>query len=92
MTLEENIQQLRDYLTVTSAQTLRHETRLKEHQQWLEDCEMVLGKILLAQREADDNITRLAAAQLVNEEGLAELKNTVKSFIDSLRRGGNGHQ
>ena len=47
MTLEENIQQLRESLTVTSAQTLRHETRLKEHRQWLEDCEMVLVSSLL---------------------------------------------
>lgn len=92
MTLEENIQQLRDYLTVTSAQTLRHETRLKEHQQWLEDCEMVLGKILLAQKETDENITRLSAAQLVTEEGLAELQKKVDHFLDGLRRGGNGHQ
>lgn len=92
MTLEENIQQLRDSLTVTSAQTLRHETRLKEHQQWLEDCEMVLGKILVAQRDADENITRLAAAQLVTEEGLADLKRAMSSFLDGLRRGGNGHQ
>jgi len=36
VTLEENIQQLRDSLVVTSAQTLRHETRVKEHQQWLD--------------------------------------------------------
>jgi hypothetical protein len=40
MTLEENIQRLRDSLTVTSAQTLRHETRLKEHQEWLEANEL----------------------------------------------------
>jgi hypothetical protein len=35
MSLEENIRQLRDSLTVTSAQTLRRETLLKDHAEWL---------------------------------------------------------
>jgi hypothetical protein len=39
MTLEENIQQLRDSLTIKSAQTLRHETRIKGHQKWQEQME-----------------------------------------------------
>ena len=92
MTLEENIQQLRDSLTVTSAQTLRHETRLKEHQQWLEDNEAAFAKHRAAMVELDENITRIAAAQLVNEEGLADLKKAMSSFLDGLRLGGNGHQ
>jgi len=45
VTLEENIQQLRDSLSVTSAQTLRHETRIKEHQQWLEQMEIAFASV-----------------------------------------------
>jgi hypothetical protein len=99
MTLEETIQQLRDSLTVSAAQTLRHETRLKEHQQWLEQMELSFARTarlneMHAEKmlEFDEKMTQVAAAQLLNEEGLADLKNTVKSFIEGLRRGGNGHQ
>jgi hypothetical protein len=99
MTLEENIEILRDSLTVTAAQTLRHETRLKEHQQWLEQMELSFARMaklneMHAEKmiEFDEKMTQVAAAQLLNEEGLADLKNTVKSFIEGLRRGGNGHQ
>ena len=99
MTLEETIQQLRDSLTVTAAQTLRHETRLKEHQQWAEEMELAFARMAARDEihsammaELDEKMTQVAAAQLLNEEGLADLKNTVKSFIEGLRRGGNGHQ
>src|SRR5580698_10487398 len=99
MTLEENIEILRDSLTVTAAQTLRHETRLKEHQQWLEQMELSFARMaklneMHAEKmiEFDEKMTQVAAAPLLNEEGLADLKNTVKSFIEGLRRGGNGHQ
>lgn len=84
MSLEENIQQLRDSLTVTSAQTLRHETRIKEHQQWQEDMELAFARMAKAHAEFDENMTRIAAAQLVTEEKLHGL-------IDALRRGTNGH-
>jgi len=46
----------------------------------------------------DEYITKLAAAQLITEErvqrtdaNLARLEQTVSQFIDSMRRGGNGH-
>lgn len=98
MTLEENIQQLRDSLTVTSAQALRHETRIKEHQQWLEDMERAFARMAARDEihsarmeELDEKITQIAAAQLANEEGSRDLKATVKSFIEGLQRGGNGH-
>jgi len=49
-------------------------------------------------RELDEKITQLAASQLVTEEQLRELKETVRqlsvtwdAFIESLRRGGNGN-
>ncbi|HXM41097.1 MAG TPA: hypothetical protein VN924_07580 [Bryobacteraceae bacterium] len=46
----------------------------------------------------DEYITKLAAAQLITEEkvqrtdeNLARLEQTVSQFIDSIRRGPNGH-
>jgi hypothetical protein len=45
MTLEENIRELRDGLTVTSAQTLLHERRLKDHQQWMEDMDRAFARM-----------------------------------------------
>jgi hypothetical protein len=90
---------LRDSLTVTSAQALRHETRLKEHQQWLEDMELAFARMAARDEihsarmaEFDEKMTQVAAAQLLNEEGLAALWNKLDGFIDALRRGGNGHQ
>jgi hypothetical protein len=44
MTLEEIVQQLKDAQTVTGAQTLRHEARLKEHEQWLRDNELAYAR------------------------------------------------
>ena len=98
MTLEENIQQMRDSLAVNSAQTLRHEARVKEHQQWLEQMELAFARMakqneIHAEKmiEFDEKMTQVAAAQLLNEEGLRDLKATVKSFLEGLQRGGNGH-
>jgi hypothetical protein len=99
MTLEETIQQLRDSLTVNAAQTLRHETRLKEHQQWLEEMELAFARMAARDEihsakmaEFDDKMTQVAAAQLLTEERLAVLWNKLDGLIDVLRRGGNGHQ
>jgi oligoendopeptidase F len=84
MSLEENIQQLRDSLAVTSAMTLRHETRVKEHQEWLEDNELAFAKHRALMLEFDQKMTQLAAAQLLTEEKL-------QGLVDALRRGSNGH-
>jgi hypothetical protein len=98
MILEEIVQQLRDAQIVTAAQTLRHETRLKEHQQWLEDNELAYAKhrAMLVDHVAmmaglDEKLTQIAAAQLLNEEKWRELQAKMDAFIDSLRRSGNGH-
>src|ERR1700720_3318977 len=98
MTLEEIVQQLRDAQTVTAAQTLRHETRLIEHQQWLEDNELAYAKhrTMLLEHVAmmaglDEKLTQIAAAQLENEEKWRKLEHKMDAFIDSLRQGGNGH-
>jgi hypothetical protein len=92
MTLEEIVQQLKEAQTVTSAQTLWHETRLKEHQQWLEENELAYARHREMMSDLDEKLTQVAAAQLVNEEGFRQLKDSLQSFIDSLRKGGNGHQ
>jgi hypothetical protein len=91
MTLEENIEKLRDSLTVDSAMALRNETRLKEHQQWLEDNELAYAKHRIAIAEIRATLDRTAALQAANEEGLKELRETLRLFIDSMRKGGNGH-
>src|SRR5580693_7996927 len=87
MSLEENIQQLRDSLAVTSAMTLRHETRVKEHQQWQEQMELAFARMAARDEihsarmeELDEKMTQLAAAQLLNEEGLAALWNKLDGF------------
>lgn len=89
MNLEQIVEKLRDAQTVTAAQTLRHETRLKEHQEWLEANELANAKHREKMAELDDYITRIAAAQLVNEEKMAQLEELMKRFLE---RGGNGAQ
>jgi len=98
MTLEEIVQQLKDAQTVTGAQTLHHEARLKEHHQWLEDNELAYAKHREMMADLDIKITQIAAAQLLSEEATRELKAAqtateaaLKAFIDSLRKAGNGH-
>ena len=99
MTLEENIRELRDGLTVTSAQTLLHERRIKDHQQWMEDMERTFARIAALHQihsekmvEFDEKMTQVTAAQLLTEEKLQILSNKMDAFIDSMRKGGNGHQ
>ena len=58
MTLEENIQQLRDSLTVNSAMTVRHETRVKEHQKWLEDMELAFARMAAAHEAQERRMAR----------------------------------
>jgi hypothetical protein len=42
--------------------------------------------------ELDEKITRLASAHLLAEEETKALKASLKAYLDSLRRGGNGNQ
>jgi hypothetical protein len=42
-------------------------------------------------RELDEKITQIAAAQLINEEGLKDLKASMQAFLDWMRGGSNGH-
>jgi predicted nucleic acid-binding Zn-ribbon protein len=86
----EGIARLNDTQTVTAAQTSRHEDRVKEHQQWLEDDELAYTRHREAMAEFDQKMTQLSAAQLLNEEKWRELQAKLDGFIDGLRRGGNG--
>ncbi|MBZ5623729.1 MAG: hypothetical protein LAQ69_34270 [Acidobacteriia bacterium] len=40
----------------------------------------------------DEKMREIASAQRINEEELAKLNASVQRFIESLQRGGNGHQ
>jgi len=42
-------------------------------------------------RELDEKITQLAAAQLITEEKMQELKASMQAFLDWSRHRGNGH-
>lgn len=94
MTLEENIQQLRDALTVTSAQTLRHETRLKDHEQWLEEHEAraKAHQDWLVDHERAWERHELAIAAF--DERMAQLQDKIDKIADLILRGkgGNGDQ
>ncbi len=91
MTLEEIVAQLKDAQTVTGAQTLRHEARLKEHQQWLEDNELAYSRHREMMADIDLKITQIAAAHVLTEEAQKATEASLQAFINSLRKGGNGH-
>jgi hypothetical protein len=60
MTLEGDIRELRDGLTVTSAQSLLHERRLKDHRQWMEGMERAFAR-MAALNQINRRIHRLPA-------------------------------
>jgi len=70
MSLEENIQKLRDSLTVTSAQALRHETLLKDHAEWLQAHDQIM-------------ITHAAAVALHDRE-LAEMRENGRALDERI--------
>ena len=82
---------MRDSLTVTSAMTLRHEGRLKEHQQWLEDNELAYTRHRIAMAEINATMKQVLAIQAENAERWRRLEAKMDAFIDSLQKGGNGH-
>jgi hypothetical protein len=69
MSLEENIQKLRDSLTVTSAQALRHETLLKDHAEWLQAHDQIM-------------ITHAAAVALHDRE-MAEMRERIDQIAEN---------
>ena len=88
MTLEENIRELRESLIVTSAQTLRHETRLKEHQQWLEDNELAYARHRIMMAEIDANMERveleLNARMLRHERNMERVELALAEATEKL--------
>lgn len=62
MTLEENVAQLHEALTLSTAMTLRHETRIKEHEQWIQANEQAYARHGEIMAEADEKINRLIDA------------------------------
>jgi hypothetical protein len=102
MNLEENIQQMRDSLAVNSAMTLRHETRVKEHQEWLEQMELAFARMAASHeahkremaesgRKTEDLIRQIAKADADRGRALDERINNLVSAIGELIRTRNGH-
>ena len=82
--------ELEDALAVTNRIQNKHALMIEDHRRWLE----AMHERELHTRMLLDQIT---AVQLANAEGLRELKAglqnleaSVRAFLDSLRRGGNG--
>jgi hypothetical protein len=93
-TLEEIVQQLKelkDAQTVTGAQTLRHEERLKEHEQWLRDNELAYAKHREMVEQHDRMMADFGVGMQDLKDSLRQLSAKVDAFVDSLRKGGNGH-
>jgi hypothetical protein len=89
--LEATVREVEESAIVRNAQVLRHETRVKEHQQWQEQMELAFARMAAQDEihsakmlEFDGKMTQLAAAQVLTEEKL-------QGLIDALRRGSNGH-
>lgn len=72
MTLDENISQLRDALTVTSAMTLRHETLLKDHAEWLQAHDRAMLELDARTIQHERNMERIELALERVDLGLAE--------------------
>lgn len=65
--------------------------RMDAHDTSIGAIEGYLGRIAAAQAATDEKLAQLAAGHAQLAAGQAELQAIVKTFIDSLRRGGNGH-
>jgi hypothetical protein len=91
MTLEENIQQMRDSLAVNSAMTLRHQTRVKEHQEWLEQVELAFARMAASHEAHERDMAQIAKAdsdrgRALDEriDGLAREGRALDGRIDKL--------
>jgi predicted nucleic acid-binding Zn-ribbon protein len=65
--LEDNIRKLRESLTVTSAQVLRHEDAIKDHEEWLRSHEMAMARHDREIAEIRQSLAAMAAD--ANERG-----------------------
>jgi ABC-type transporter Mla subunit MlaD len=93
--LESKFKQLADSMVVSNRILIRLENRVEEHESQLDTLTEALSTFIReTQRgfaQVDEAITRLTAAQLVTEEKLQRLEETVQRFINSLR-GRNGDE
>ena len=90
--------ELEEGLAVTNRIQARHALMIEDHQRWLETMQKVLLETSHSAREAHQLIDQIAAKQLAAEErqdelekGLKDLQASMKAFIDSMRRAGDGH-
>ena len=84
MSLEENIRQLRDSLTVTSAQTLRHETLLKDHAEWLRTLAEATARHVRAIEAHDREMAELRENARKDRKEARERGKALDERIDKL--------
>jgi hypothetical protein len=102
MTPEERFERHEQWLEQHDRMMAEHDRMMAEHAEHMAEHDRKLQRIddrldravrlsvrearseRIRRRELDEKITQLAAAQLVTEEKL-------QGFIESLKRGGNGH-
>ncbi len=86
MNLDDMIREMRDALTVNSAQNLRHETWLKDHQEWLpgHDQAMIAHEKWLREHEA----AVIAHEQWLreHEREMAEMARTHEQWLKEHQR------
>ena len=89
--------ELEEALAVTNRIQNKHALMIEDHERWLGTVQKVLLEASESAREAHQLIDRIGAKQIAAEErqdelekGLKELQCSMKAFLDSMRRGGNG--
>ena len=90
--------ELEEALAVTNRIQNRHALLIEDHERWLESHQRWMEE---HQRWAQERqrweermgllMDQIADAQLAGQERLERLEKSVQAFIDSMRRGGNGH-
>jgi predicted nucleic acid-binding Zn-ribbon protein len=75
--LEDNIRKLRESLTVTSAQVLRHEDAIKDHDEWLRSHELAMTR---HDREMAEMRESHAKAGARHDKEMAELRAEGKAL------------
>jgi predicted nucleic acid-binding Zn-ribbon protein len=78
MELEDNIRRLRESLTVTSAQVLRHEDAIKDHEEWLRSHELAMSK---SAARHDKEMAEIRAAGKALDKRIADLVSGIGEFM-----------
>ena len=90
--LDETLRKLNDSLTVMEAFQRRHAEALKDHEEWLQTHDRAMLKHAQAMADADEKINILIRTQQEVIVAQRETEKSLKAFLDSLRKGGNGDQ